>query len=170
MDIKKYIRDVHNFPKEGILFKDITPLLGDMKAYNACLNQLLHLVEKNNVDWVVGMEARGFFFGIALAKALDVGFIPIRKKGKLPSEVVSVTYDLEYGTDTLQMHSDAIKPGDRVLIHDDVLATGGTAAAACKLVESLGGVVVQCNFLMQIDFLKGEDQLKKYQVKSLLHY
>ena len=170
MDIKKHIRDVHNFPKDGILFKDITPLLGDMKAYNACLNQLLHLVEKNNVDWVVGMEARGFFFGIALAKALDVGFIPIRKKGKLPSEVVSVTYDLEYGTDTLQMHSDAIKPGDRVLIHDDVLATGGTAAAACKLVESLGGVVVQCNFLMQIDFLKGEDQLKKYQVKSLLHY
>ena len=151
IQLQNYIRDIKDFPKPGIVFKDITPLLSDPQASEACLEQLLNLVGNQNIDKVVGVEARGFFFGNSLAQSLNAGFVPVRKPGKLPAVTISQTYDLEYGTDTLQIHKDAIKPGDRVLIHDDILATGGTAKAVCNLVERLEGVIVQCNFLIALD-------------------
>ena len=172
MEIKleNYIRDIKDFPKPGIVFKDITPLLSNPQVSKACLEQLLDLVGNQKIDTVVGVEARGFFFGNSLAQSLNAGFVPVRKPGKLPADTISQTYDLEYGTDTLQIHKDAIKPGDRVLIHDDILATGGTAKAVCNLVERLGGVVVQCNFLIALDFLQGAQKINKYPITSVLHY
>ena len=172
MEIKleNYIRDIKDFPKPGIVFKDITPLLSNPQVSKACLEQLLDLVGNQKIDTVVGVEARGFFFGNSLAQALNAGFVPVRKPGKLPADTISQTYDLEYGTDTLQIHKDAIKPGDRVLIHDDILATGGTAKAVCNLVERLGGVIVQCNFLIALDFLQGAQKINKYPITSVLHY
>lgn len=173
MDLNDYIRDILDYPKEGIVFKDITPLLKDAKALNYAANALLNLVQKSqlgNVDKVVGMESRGFFFAPILARELNAGFVPVRKPGKLPSKVISETYNLEYGTDTLEIHGDSIVKGDKVLIHDDVLATGGTAEAVCKLVEKLGGEIVQCNFLLELDFLQGSKKLKVYNISSLLHY
>ena len=152
------------------MFKYITPLLSNPKASKACLEQLLELVGDQKIDKVVGVEARGFFFGNSLAQSLNAGFVPVRKPGKLPAVTISQTYDLEYGTDTLQIHKDAIKPGDRVLIHDDILATGGTAKAVCNLVERLGGVIVQCNFLIALDFLQGAQKINKYPITSVLHY
>ncbi len=170
MELKPFIRDINNFPKEGIVFKDITPLLNDAKALAAAGHKLLELVANQKIDKVVGMESRGFFFAPLLASHLNAGFIPVRKSGKLPYETISEGYSLEYGDDRLEIHADAIVKGERILIHDDVLATGGTAKAVCQLVERLGGQIVQCNFLIELDFLKGRDKLKGYPVKSILHY
>jgi adenine phosphoribosyltransferase len=170
MDFKKYIRDINDFPKQGIVFKDITPLLKDAYALEKATDYLCVLVNNKKIDKVVGLESRGFFFAPLLAIKLNAGFIPIRKPGKLPYAVESVTYDLEYGTDTLEIHKDSIIPGERILLHDDVLATGGTAKAACELITRLGGEIVQCNFLIELGFLKGRDKLKAYEIASLLHY
>ena len=170
MNISEYIRDVQDFPKEGIGFKDITPLLNDFEAMRSATNQLLALIGDQKIDRVVGIETRGFFFATLLADRLGAGFVPVRKPGKLPFKTISQEYDLEYGTDILEMHEDAIKPGELILIHDDVLATGGTAEAVCKLVERLGGKIVQVNFLMELTFLSGRQKLAGYDVQSLLSY
>ena len=170
MDLKLYIRDILNFPSEGIVFKDITPLLKDAKAMQEAIEALLNLVGDVKIDKVVGMESRGFFFAPLLASNLNAGFVPIRKPGKLPAEKIAQTYALEYGSDTLEIHKDAIQKGENVLVHDDVLATGGTANATCKLIERLGGKIVQCNFLIELDFLNGKEKLVDYEVRSLLHF
>jgi len=170
MNLKDYIRDVQDFPSEGILFKDITPLLNNPKAFKTALEQILHFLDGKSIDKVVGMESRGFLFAPMLALNLNAGFVPVRKAGKLPSDTISQKYGLEYGRDTLQIHTDAIQKDENVLVHDDVLATGGTAEATCKLIERLGGKVVQCNFLIELDFLKGKEKLKSYEVRSMLHY
>jgi len=170
LSLENYIRDIQDFPKVGVVFKDITPLLANAEATALCLNELLRLVENQKIDKVVGIEARGFFFATLLAKELNAGFVPIRKPGKLPYETLKQPYTLEYGMDSLEMHEDSIQKGDKVLMHDDVLATGGTAAAACKLIEKLGGEIVQCNFLLEIEFLKGASKLKRYEHRSLLTY
>ncbi len=159
MELEKYIRDINDFPKEGIIFKDITPLLNNPKAVENCLQRILDLIGDEKIDKVVGVESRGFFFATLLSQKLNAGFVPVRKPGKLPYETVGATYDLEYGTDTVEMHIDAINKGDKVLVHDDVLATGGTARATCELVKKLGGEIVQCNFLMEIPFLEGRKKL-----------
>lgn len=168
--IEKSIREIPDFPKPGIVFKDITPLLSDARLMKLTLEYLLKGVPDVKIDKVVGIESRGFFFATLLAEHLNAGFIPIRKPGKLPYKVHSEEYELEYGTDELNMHIDAIIPGENVLIHDDVLATGGTALAAAKLVEKSGGKVVQLNFLIELAFLNGRDKIKNYDVFSLLKY
>jgi adenine phosphoribosyltransferase len=170
MSIKNYIRDIQDFPKEGILFKDITPLLNDSKATQECLKILVESLKKQKITKVVGAESRGFLFGMLLAQELNAGFVPVRKPEKLPHETISVSYDLEYGTDILEIHKDAIQKGDKVLIHDDVLATGGTAKAVCELVEKLGGEIVQCNFLMELTFLKGRKKIQDYPVFAAVTY
>ena len=170
MNLKTYIRDIPDFPSKGVVFRDITPLLKDPDALKYTENALLQLLGNIQVDKVVGMESRGYFFAPILAVRLNAGFVPVRKAGKLPGETIRQDYDLEYGTDALEMHADAIVKGDRVLVHDDVLATGGTANATCRLIEKMGGEIVQCNFLLELDFLKGRDKLLDYTVKSLLHY
>lgn len=170
MKIENYVRDIQGFPKEGILFKDITPLLNDVEARQECLSILVNSLKDQKIDKVVGAESRGFFFGMLLAQELKAGFIPVRKPKKLPYETISASYELEYGTDSLEMHTDAIKKGDRILIHDDVLATGGTAKAVCELVEKLGGEIVQCNFLMELTFLNGREKIKEYPVFAALTY
>ncbi|WP_426485193.1 adenine phosphoribosyltransferase [Flavobacterium sp. 2] len=170
MKIENYIRDIQCFPKEGILFKDITPLLNDPIARQECLSVLVNSLKDQKIDKVVGAESRGFFFGILLAQELNAGFIPVRKPKKLPYETIAASYELEYGTDSLEIHTDAIKKGDRVLIHDDVLATGGTAKAVCELVERLGGEIVQCNFLMELSFLNGREKIKEYPIFSAIIY
>jgi adenine phosphoribosyltransferase len=170
MKIENYIRDIQGFPKEGILFKDITPLLNNVEARQECLSILVDSLKGQKIDKVVGAESRGFFFGMLLAQELKAGFIPVRKPKKLPFDIISASYELEYGTDSLEMHIDAIKKGDRVLIHDDVLATGGTAKAVCELVEKLGGEIVQCNFLMELTFLNGREKIKEYPVFAALTY
>lgn len=170
MSIENYIRDIQDFPKPGIGFKDITPLLADPKATEEWLELLLKGVNGKKIDKVVGVESRGFFFGTLLAQKLNAGFVPVRKPKKLPFTTLSATYDLEYGTDTLEIHTDAIQKGDKVLIHDDVLATGGTAKAVCELVEKLGGEIVQCNFIMELTFLHGKEKIGEYQVYSPLKY
>ncbi len=170
MDFKKYVRDIPNFPEEGITFKDITPLLQDAKALAGAGDALFELIANMEIDKVVGMESRGFIFAPILATRLNAGFVPVRKRGKLPHQIISESYELEYGTDVLEIHVDSIPKGERVLIHDDVLATGGTAKAVCKLIEKLGGEVVQCNFLMELNFLKGREKLSGYSVASLIKY
>ncbi|NNK11377.1 MAG: adenine phosphoribosyltransferase [Flavobacteriaceae bacterium] len=170
MDFKQYVRDVENFPKQGVGFKDITPLLKDAEAFAAASKALLEFIGNEKVDVVVGMESRGFFYGPVLALELGAGFVPVRKVGKLPHQKISHTYDLEYGSDTLEIHADAINPGDRVVVHDDVLATGGTAKATCKLIEALGGVVIQCNFLLELTALHGASKLVGYKVNSLMRF
>ncbi len=170
MDLKTYIRDIADFPSKGILFKDITPLLKDATAFKGTLETLLKMIHTQKIDKVVGIESRGFFFGPSLALALGAGFVPVRKAGKLPSQTIGLEYALEYGNDKLEIHVDSILKGERVLIHDDVLATGGTAKTVCDLVRKLGGEIVQCNFLIELDFLKGAEMLKEYEVKSILHY
>ncbi len=170
MMLNNYIRDIQDFPKKGIVFKDITPLLQDKAAFAKAVSELLKLVDNKQIDTVVGIEARGYFFGAVLAEKLGAGFVPIRKPGKLPFDIASQSYALEYGSDTLEMHRDSIKPGDRVLLHDDVLATGGTAQAAVSLIESLGGEVVQCNFLMELKFLNGRQKLNGHEVTTVLQY
>jgi len=170
MNIENFIRDIQDFPKPGILFKDIAPLLNSPEATKSCLDQLVGLVKNQHIDKVVGVESRGFFFATLIAQKLNAGFVPVRKPGKLPHTTISQSYDLEYGTDTVEMHIDGIQKGDRVLMHDDVLATGGTAEAVCKLIERQGGIVVQCNFIMTLDFLNGKDKLQGYDIASVLAY
>ncbi len=167
--IEQYIRDVIDFPKPGIVFKDITPLLANPEIFQLTLKELLLLVPKE-VDKVIGIESRGFIYGALLAEHLNAGFVPVRKPGKLPYKTYDQSYDLEYGTDTLSMHIDAIEPGEKVLIHDDVLATGGTALATAKLVEKAGGEIVMMNFLIELSFLKGREKLQNYPVSSLIKY
>jgi adenine phosphoribosyltransferase len=168
--LRALIRDVPDFPKKGILFKDITPLLADGDALRAAIAAMAKPYAKAKVDRVAGIESRGFILGAAVAIELGVGFVPIRKPGKLPSNVTSVEYALEYGTDRLEVHDDACGPKMRVLIVDDVLATGGTASAACQLIERLGAEVVGLSFLMTLEFLKGRDRLAGRRVESLLAY
>ena len=168
--IEHYIRDIQDFPKPGIVFKDIAPLLQDHQGLSLCLSELKAMVPDGKIDKVIGVESRGFLFGTMLAKRLQAGFVLARKPGKLPYKTVSQTYALEYGEDTVEMHIDSIKKGERVLIHDDVLATGGTAQAVCKLVEKLGGEIVQCNFIMELKFLKGREKLNGYDVQCVVSY
>jgi len=170
MPLKKYIRDIQDFPKPGIGFKDITPLLINPKARKETLEVLLSTLKDKKIDKVIGVESRGFFFGILLAEELNAGFIPVRKPKKLPFETIAASYDLEYGTDTLEIHIDAIQKGDKVVIHDDVLATGGTAKAVCELVERLGGEIVQCNFIMELTFLNGREKLGSNPIFAAITY
>jgi len=170
LNLQDFIRDIPDFPKPGILFKDITPLLGNPEASRLATLSLVDLTKGLKIDKVIGIESRGFFFSTLIADKLNAGFVPVRKPNKLPFDKLSQEFHLEYGTDRLEIHKDAIDKGDRVLVHDDVLATGGTAEAACKLVEELGGEVVQCNFLIELSFLKGRDLLSKYNIGSLINY
>ncbi len=169
-DLKKYIRGIKDFPKKGIMFRDITTLLQDPIALKSTLDSLYSYSKNLNIKKVVGIEARGFIFGSLLAEKLNAGFVPIRKPGKLPAEKESATYALEYGTDTIEIHKDAIKLGEKVLLHDDLLATGGTARAAANLIEKLGGEVVQISFIVELLNLEGREKLKNYDVKSLIQY
>ena len=169
-DLAARIRDVPDFPKPGILFKDITTLLKDGDAFRASVDGLLEKIGKRDVDCVVGMESRGFIFGAPIAYKLGVGFVPVRKLGKLPADVVSVEYDLEYGSATLEMHRDSMKKGAKVLIVDDLLATGGTVAGTIELVKQLGGEIVACAFLIELTALKGRDKLGGYDVVTLITY
>ena len=168
-DVKAAIRDVPDFPKDGVLFKDITPMLADPALFSRVIRWFAHPYEPERIKTVVGMESRGFIFGGALSNALHAGFAPARKAGKLPWETVSKSYALEYGEATLELHADAIQPGDKVLICDDLLATGGTAAATVDLVRELGGVIVGCAIVIELDFLKGREKLD-VPVRSLIHY
>lgn len=168
MNLEKYISIVPDWPKEGISFKDITTLMADGEAYKYATNQIVNYAREKKVDVVVGPEARGFIIGCPVSYSLGIGFVPVRKPNKLPREVISYKYDLEYGSNTLTMHKDAIKPGQRVLITDDLLATGGTIEATIKLVEQLGGIVVGIAFLIELDGLNGKDKLKGYDVLTLL--
>jgi len=169
-EIKKNIRSIKDFPKKGIVFRDITTLLKDHVLLKKTSTRLFDFAKNKTINKVVGIEARGFLFGITLAEKLDVGFVPCRKAGKLPAETEKITYDLEYGKDTLEIHKDAIQPGDKVLLHDDLLATGGTAEAAAKLIEKLGGQVVQISFIVELSFLKGRTKLKNYDVRALVDF
>jgi len=168
--LKKLIREVPDFPKPGILFYDITTLLKDKRGFATLIDALAEHYIKENVDLILGMEARGFIFGPALAYRLNAGFVPVRKPGKLPAATVRYDYALEYGSNTLEIHQDAIQPGQRVIIVDDLLATGGTAEATTKLAASLGGEIIGLGFVVELDFLKGREKLKPYDVFSLLHY
>ena len=168
--IKAKIRDIPDFPRPGILFKDITPLVQDPAALQLTIKALSEPFKKQKITAIAGMEARGFIFGSLVAWQLELGFIPLRKPGKLPYDVQSVEYALEYGTATLEAHIDAINPGDRILLIDDVLATGGTARASCDLVEQLGGEVVACAFVLELSSLHGRDMLSAYPVHTLISY
>ena len=170
MDLKKYIADVQDFPIEGILFRDITPLMASGEAFGEACNQMTEFAKGVGATIIVGPESRGFIFGCPVAKDLGIGFIPVRKPNKLPRETVSIKYDLEYGSNELHMHADSIKKGDKVLIIDDLLATGGTVDAAIKLVEKMGGEVVGCAFLIELVDLKGRDLLKGYNIYSVMKY
>ena len=168
--IRSTIRDVPDFPKPGILFRDITPLLASPEAFRATVDLLCDAFAESRLDRIVGMESRGFLFGTPMADRLGVGFSPVRKKGKLPGEVESVTYDLEYGTDTLEIHRDGVTPGQRVLVVDDLLATGGTARAAVELVRRVGGEVVGCAFVIELTGLQGRTKIQGEAIKSLISY
>jgi adenine phosphoribosyltransferase len=168
--LKKLIREIPDFPKKGILFYDITTLLKDKSGYATLIDQLADHYIGKQVDLILGMEARGFIFGPALAYRLNAGFVPVRKPGKLPAATARVEYDLEYGSNALEVHNDAIEKGQRVLIVDDLLATGGTAQATAKLASSLGAQIAGLAFVVELDFLNGRDKLKPYDVFSLLHY
>ena len=169
-ELKKLIRDIPDFPKPGITFKDITTLLGDGPGFSLAIDLMAARYLGKGIDRVVAMEARGFILGAPLAYRLGAGFVPVRKKGKLPSATIEETYALEYGQDTLQMHQDALIKGHRVLVVDDVLATGGTAAAVAKLVKKLDAQLVEAAFLIELDFLKGREKLDGVAIHSLLHY
>lgn len=170
MELKNFVAAVKNFPKEGILFRDITPLMNNGMAFKEATDKIVEFAKKQNIDLVVGPEARGFIFGCPVSYALGIGFVPVRKPNKLPREVIEYSYDLEYGSNKLCMHKDAIKPGQRVLIVDDLLATGGTMEATIKLVEKLGGIVVGLAFLIELEELKGRDKLGNYPVLTLMKY
>lgn len=170
MNLKERIRVIENFPKEGISFKDITTLIADGEALKEAIDQIVKHLKDKKIDLIVGPEARGFIFGVPVAYALGVGFIPVRKPGKLPGETISVNYGLEYGEDQLQIHKDAIKPGQRVAIVDDLLATGGTVEGVAKLIEQAGGEVTSLGFVIELTELNGKDKLKGYDVLSLVKY
>ena len=170
MNLQDYIRDIQDFPKPGIGFKDRTALLISPEASPFSIETVVNQLQDQKIDKVIGVESRGFFFGILLAQKLNGGFSPVRKPKKLPFTTISASYELEYGTDTLEMHVDAIQPGDKILIHDDVLATGGTAKAVCELVEQLGGEIVQMNFLMELSFLNGRSKLGDKEIFAALRY
>lgn len=170
MDLKSTIRHVPDFPKKGILFYDITTLLKNSTALQATIDSLTKTYQDQPIDAIVGMESRGFIFGMPLAHQLGVGFIPVRKPGKLPAETISESYALEYGTNTLEIHTDAIETGQNILIVDDLLATGGTAKATCQLIEKLGGKIMGLAFIIELTFLNGRDQLSGYDIFSLLKY
>ena len=169
-DLRAKIRDIKNFPSEGVLFKDITTLLKDGPAWRFAVDSLANRYQDERVDVVVGVESRGFIFGGAIAHQLRAGFVPVRKLGKLPGKTISVEYELEYGRDALAMHEDAISPGQRVLAVDDLLATGGTMGATLRLVEQLGGRVVGVAFMIELAFLHGREKLKNYPLHSLIVY
>ena len=169
-ELKKYIREVPDFPKEGILYYDISTLLQDPRALRMTIDQFVWLFADLHVDKVVGIESRGFMFGSIVAYNLNAGFVPMRKPGKLPAHTVEQTYELEYGEDSLEMHSDGIAPGEKVLIVDDLIAIGGTAAAAAQLVEGVGGEVAGLGFVVELSFLSGREKLKGYSVESLIKY
>ena len=168
--LESKIRAIPDFPKPGVVFRDVTPLVGDSEMLRFAVEQLVHPFVGVRVDAVAGMEARGFIFGALAAQELDAGFIPLRKPGKLPYDVQSVSFELEYGTASLEAHIDAVNPGDRILLVDDLIATGGTASASCDLVERLGGDIVACAFVIELDDLGGRKRLRDRQVHSLLHY
>ncbi len=170
--LKAAIRDVQDFPKPGILFKDITPILQDPALCREIVNELIRRMDGIKVDAIVGIESRGFFFGLLLAEQLNVPFIPVRKQGKLPYKTNSFSYDLEYGKATVEMHIDSVKPGWNVLVHDDLLATGGTASAAAELVKMQGGTIAAFAFIVGLDFLDGEEKLAAYSknIISLVHF
>jgi adenine phosphoribosyltransferase len=170
MDLKNKIRIIEDFPKEGISFKDITTLLKDGEAYKYAIKSLASLVSDKEIDIITGPEARGFIIGTPLAYELGVGFVPARKRGKLPAKTVKAEYELEYGTDVLEMHADAIQPGQKVVIADDLLATGGTIISTIKLVEKLGGIVTAVAFLIELTELNGRANLSKYDIVSLIKY
>ena len=170
MDYKKYIADIQDFPIPGILFRDITPLMADGEAFRTASNEIIEFAKQVNAEVVVGPESRGFIFGCPVSYALNIGFVPVRKPGKLPRETVSYSYQLEYGTNELHVHRDSITHGQRVLIVDDLLATGGTVEATIKLIEQLGGVVVGCAFLIELTALEGRKVLEGYDVFTLISY
>ncbi len=170
MDLKQYVSEVEDWPKKGVSFKDITTIMDNGPAYKYATDQIVNYAERKDVDIVVGPEARGFIIGCPVAYSMGIGFAPVRKKGKLPREVLEYEYELEYGTNTLTMHKDAIKPGQRVLITDDLLATGGTILATIKLVEALGGIVVGIAFLIELEYLNGKELLEGYDSISLISY
>lgn len=163
-EIQHYIREINDFPKKGVIYKDISPLLGNIEAMRLAVDKLIANLPHQNIDKVVGIESRGFFLATLLADRLNAGFVPIRKPGKLPYKTYQEKYDLEYGHDQLEIHQDAIQKGEKVLIHDDVLATGGTAQAAVKLVNRFDAAIVQLNFIIEIPFLNGREKIKKQQV------
>jgi adenine phosphoribosyltransferase len=167
--IKKKIRDVPDFPKKGIIFKDITPVLSDSKVFRLVIDELVKRYSSRKIDAVIAIESRGFLFGAPLAYRLGLPCIPVRKKGKLPYKTVEMSYDLEYGSATIEMHIDAIAKGQRVIIIDDLLATGGTAAATCELVKKQGGLVDECAFLVELSFLNGREKLKQ-EIYSMVKY
>ena len=170
LELKNSIRIIEDFPKKGISFKDITTLLQDKEALKYTIDTFVNYLKDKNVDIIVGPEARGFLFGTPVAYAIGAGFVPVRKKGKLPSDTISVKYELEYGFDELEIHKDAIKPGQKVAILDDLLATGGTVGSVAKLVEQVGGEVVSIDFVIELTDLKGRDKLNNYDVLSLVKY
>ena len=169
-DLKKIIRNVPDFPKKGIVFRDITTLIADKDAFRFCVDELVKRYKDKNIDYIVSIEARGFIFGAALAYSLGSGLIPVRKKGKLPYDTHQVTYDLEYGTDTLEIHKDAFEKGKNVLILDDLLATGGTTLAAIDLVKKLGGNLVEAAFVVELEFLNPREKIKDVPVFALVKY
>lgn len=170
MDFKQYIADIQDFPIEGVLFRDVTPLMKDPKAYHEVIDQMKAYAISKEADLIAGPEARGFLFGCPVAYAMEAGFVPVRKPGKLPRETIESTYELEYGHNTLEMHKDAIKKGQKVVLIDDLLATGGTIEASCKMIEELGGIVTGICFLIELEDLKGREKLKDYDVYSILKY
>lgn len=170
MDLKDKIRVIDDFPVKGISFKDITTLLQDKEAFKLAIDQMAEYFRDKNIDIVVGPEARGFILGAPLAYAIGAGFVPVRKKGKLPYDTMSISYSLEYGSDDIEIHKDAIKKGQKVIIIDDLLATGGTIESVVKLVESIGGEIVSVGFLIELNSLNGRERIKNYDVMSLLQY
>lgn len=168
--LEEYVRSIPDFPEEGIIFRDVTTVLQDKDSLRMAIDEIEKQLEGIDFDLVLGPESRGFIFGVPIAYNMNKGFIPVRKKGKLPCDTVEMEYDLEYGTAVIEMHKDAIKPGQKVVIIDDLIATGGTIEAIVKLVESLGGEVVKIVFLMELEGLKGRDKLKDYDIASVIHY
>ena len=170
MDLKQYVTTVEDWPKPGISFKDITTIMDNGPAYKYAIDEIVKFAKEVGAEIIVGPEARGFIIGCPVAYSLEIGFAPVRKPGKLPREVISADYGLEYGTDTLTMHNDAVKPGQKALICDDLLATGGTVEATTRLIKQLGGEVVGCAFIIELEELKGRDKISEYPIKTLISY
>lgn len=169
-DLKSYIRNIKDFPKKGIIFRDITTLLKNPIALKSAADMLIDLYKNKKIDKVVGIESRGFILGSVIAYELKAGFVPARKPNKLPSDIIRQEYQLEYGKDSIEIHKDSILPGENILLHDDLLATGGTAAATCKLIEKLGGKIIGISFIIELSFLNGRAKLNDYDVQSLIQY